>query len=198
MENNNPLEVQSKKPAPFKKENFFFEILKFALIAALIVLPIRFFVAQPFIVNGQSMEPTFENGEYLIVNEISYRFENPKRGDVLIFKYPYDKTKYYIKRIIGLPSETIEISGTQVKITNDKNPNGFILNEPYIKFPKDWNEKITLKSDEYFVMGDNRPDSYDSRSWGPLNKSFIIGTPLARLLPFNKISLFPGDYNFSQ
>ncbi|MDZ4226125.1 MAG: signal peptidase I, partial [Patescibacteria group bacterium] len=92
-----------------QRENIFTELLKFALVAVIIVVPVRLFIAQPFIVSGASMEPTFDNGEYLIVDELTYRFDEPKRGDVIIFIYPKDPSQYFIKRVIGLPTETVHI-----------------------------------------------------------------------------------------
>ncbi len=86
--------------------------------------PIRLFVAQPFIVSGASMDPTFETGEYLIVDQLSYHFDDPVRGQVVIFKYPKDESKYFIKRVIGLPGETVQIEGTDVTIFNESNPDG--------------------------------------------------------------------------
>jgi signal peptidase I len=90
------------------KNNSFIELCKFICIVALIFLPIRYFVAKPFIVNGASMDPTFVTGEYLIVDQLTYHFEKPKRGEVIVFKYPYNEEDFYIKRVIGLPGETVE------------------------------------------------------------------------------------------
>jgi signal peptidase I len=176
-----------------KQENFFGEVFKFALIALAVVLPIRFFVAQPFIVSGSSMDPTFMNGQYIIVDELSYRFENPKRDDVVIFNYPQDVSKYFIKRIIGLPGETVTIKGTTITIRNAAHPEGMVLQEPFIPKQSDNNLTATLKNDEYFVMGDNRPASFDSRFWGPLPKNLIIGKPFVRLLPLRTFGVFPGS-----
>lgn len=176
-----------------KKESFFKEIIKFALLAVFIVLPIRLFVAQPFIVSGRSMDPTFGNGQYLIVDQISYRFERPQRGDVIIFRYPLNTKKFFIKRIIGLPSETVEIQDGQVAV-KDKEGKRLILEEPYIDSKIIRGEQIStaLKDDEYFVMGDNRTESSDSRIWGPLKRSLIVGRPFVRLSPVTKISFLPG------
>jgi len=174
-----------------KKESFFKELVRLALIAVLIVIPFRVFIAQPFIVNGASMEPTFENGDYLIVDQLSYRFSEPQRGSVLIFKYPKDTSKYFIKRIIGLPGESISIKDGKVYVQNGDLE--FVLEEPYIKYEKNENLNITLSEEEYFVMGDNRLGSADSRLWGPLPKNLIVGRPLIQLFPFNKISIKPGD-----
>lgn len=202
QENKNPNELQknlsqaNQTPAEQnKKESFFKEIIKFALLAAVIVLPIRLFIAQPFIVSGGSMDPTFANGQYLIVDQISYRFEEPKRGDVIIFRYPLDTKKFFIKRIIGLPSETVKIHNGQIAIADKEGKKGFALTEPYIddaRKSRIGEISITLKDDEYFVMGDNRNESSDSRIWGPLKRSLIAGRPFIRLFPAGKISYLPG------
>lgn len=180
---------------PPKKSSFLKDIAIFAIIALAVVLPIRFFIAQPFIVDGASMDPTFATNQYLIVDEVTYRFEPVSRGDVIIFKYPGDTSKYFIKRVIGLPGETIQIEGTKILIKNKDNPQGFTLTEDYIKPANFVSDHIltTLSSTQYYVMGDNRGASFDSRAWGPLDKKYIIGRPFVRLFPLNQISLFPGE-----
>ncbi len=188
-----------------KPESYLKELLRFAVIAIPLVFFIRVFIVQPFIVSGESMDPTFKSGQYLIVDELTYHFEDPKRGDVVILKYPYSETEpapYFIKRIIGLPGETIIVEGNSVTIKNKENPNGFVLKEPYIinKNFKDQELSATLGEEEYFVMGDNRPRSKDARiwkdgSWGPLPAKDIVGRPLVRLLPLDSASVFPGAYD---
>ena len=172
--------------------SFIWEIIKVVVISLLIVVPIRYFVIQPFFVKGMSMEPTFDDGQYLIIDEISYRIETPERGEVIVFKYPHDPSQYYIKRIIGLPDETIEIVGGGIIIYNSENPNGQVLTEKYL--PKDLktvgDTKVSLKSDEYFVLGDNRSASSDSRRWGPLDKDYIIGRAWIRVWPFDTAKVF--------
>lgn len=176
-----------------ERENFFTELLKFALIAVVIVVPVRLFVAQPFIVSGASMDPTFHNGQYLIVDELTYRFDDPKRGDVVIFKYPKDPTQFFIKRVIGLPGETVQVSQDGVTITT-KNGDTFELDESYIvNHGNGKGTTVTLDEDEYFVMGDNRPESSDSRLWGTLPRENIVGRAFLRLLPIEKVSLLPGS-----
>lgn len=178
-----------------KKTSFLKDTAIFAVIALAIILPIRFFIAQPFIVDGASMDPTFATNQYLIVDELSYRFEPVSRGDVIIFKYPKDTSKYFIKRVIGLPGETVQIEGTKVLIKNKTNPQGFTLTEDYIapaNFTSD-HTLVTLTDSQYFVMGDNRGASFDSRAWGPVDKKYIIGRPLLRLFPLDKISFLPGE-----
>ena len=176
-----------------REPGFFRELFRLSIIAILIVAPIRIFIAQPFIVQGASMEPTFENGQYLIVDQISYRFEEPERGDVIIFRYPRDPSKFFIKRVIGLPGETIEINGSTVSVytgSEDKRT----LNEFYI--PEMRANTVLAESlgeNEYFVMGDNRDHSSDSRMWGVLNRDLIIGRAFLRLLPVNEASVLPGS-----
>ena len=178
---------QNTEPAQTaKKGSFWKELFWYAVFALVIVVPIRLWIAQPFVVDGPSMNNTFANGQYLIVDEISYRFESPQRGDVLIFKYPLDTSKYFIKRVIGLPGETVSVDGSTVTI------NGVKLNESYTGSQTFGKLTTTLTNDQYFVMGDNRLVSDDSRTWGPVPESDIVGTPIARLWPFNKINLWPG------
>jgi len=179
---------------PEKKESTIGEILRFALIALVIVIPIRFFVAQPFIVSGASMEPTFHNGEYLIIDQVTYRLEEPERGDVIIFKYPKDPSKYFIKRLIGMPGDTVSIEGNVITVFNLQHPDGIILTEPYV-LEMSPNTSITevLGPEEYFVMGDNRDNSSDSRMWGVLQGNLIIGRALLRLFPIDEAGYLPGS-----
>lgn len=174
------------------RENFFTELLKFALVAIVIVVPVRLFIAQPFIVSGASMIPTFQNGQYLIVDELSYRIATPSRGDVIIFRYPKDPTQFFIKRVIGLPGETVRIQLGSVYIVETSGKE-IVLNEPYIINQGNGRDmSVTLNPGEYFVMGDNRPESSDSRIWGVLPRQNIIGRAFVRLLPFGQASIFPG------
>ncbi len=176
-----------------KNENFFTELVKFIIIAAIIVFPIRLFVAQPFIVSGASMNPTFLNGQYLIVDELTYRFEAPQRGDVIIFRYPKDPKEFFIKRIIGLPGETVTIQNGKVGVT-EVGGKQITLDESYIKNQGNGGDATyAIPQGQYFVMGDNRPESSDSRIWGLLPKSNIIGRALIRLLPVSLFGFFPGS-----
>lgn len=167
------------------------EAVKFAVITIAIVVPIRVYVAQPFIVSGASMVPTFHNGEYLVIDELSFLFRSPHRGEVVVFRYPKDPSKFFIKRVIGLPNERLEItqSGVVVVTADEKI---ITLKEPYIKNQLLPNQTIKLKDDEYFVMGDNRPESLDSRIWGPVTGNLIRGRVFLRLLPISKLNLLPG------
>ena len=196
QQGNVPVLNNTIPPKKEKKENSIWELVKFALIAIAIVIPIRVFIAQPFIVSGLSMFPTFHNSDYLIVDQISYRFKKPQRGDVVIFKYPKDPSKYFIKRLIGLPNEEVILNGNTVKIKNKEHPDGFILDEPYIKNQSNNMMDVIIHDDEYFMMGDNRSASSDSRVWGVLPKRFITGRALIRLLPIKGIDLFPGKNNY--
>ncbi len=168
------------------------ELITFAIVAVVIVLPLRVFIAQPFIVSGESMFPTFETGQYLIIDQISYRFNEPVRGDIVVFRYPQDPSKFFIKRIIALPNEKIRIDGKNVIITMTDGTE-ITLDEPYVELERENQLEMSLASDEFFVMGDNRLASLDSRVWGPLKKDMITGRAWLRLLPFNKIDFLPGE-----
>jgi signal peptidase I len=173
------------------------EWIKVIVIALIISLPIRFFVAEPFVVEGASMDPTFSSGQFLIVDRLSYHIGTPARGDVTIFKYPNNPHVYYIKRMIGLPGETVRITDGNISIINSTHPEGFELHEPYINAPYRSHDTstMTLGPSQYFVMGDNRTQSSDSRSWGPLDEKFIVGRPLIRLFPLTSTSFFPGEHH---
>ncbi len=171
-------------------KKFVLENLEMILIAFLIVFPIRMFIIQPFIVHGSSMEPNFYSRDYLIIDEISYRFRDPKRFEVIVFKAPNRPSQYYIKRIIGLPNEKVEIKDGKIFIT-DQEGKTFELKEEYLPNKETSGYvSITLRQNQYFVLGDNRSASYDSRNWGPLDKSLIIGRVWLRLWPYNRIMAF--------
>ncbi len=171
------------------------ELARFGIIALLCVIPLRLFIAQPFIVSGSSMFPTFEDKNYLIVDELSYKLSDPERDDVIIFRYPNDTKKYFIKRIIGLPNETVEINGTEVKITKEGDKDSFVLDEPYVEHSSESGQRSwKLAPGEYFVMGDNRGASSDSRSWGPVPRKLIIGRAFLRLWPLSDMAVLPGSF----
>lgn len=164
---------------------FAWELFKIAVIALAIVVPIRYFLFQPFIVKGASMEPNFSSGDYLIIDEISYYFREPERGEVVVFRFPQNPSQRYIKRIIGLPNETIAIKGGQVIVSSQ------VLDESSYLDPGSLGGRETeveLKEGEYFVLGDNRAFSSDSRSWGSLPREFIIGRVLVRAWPFTALA----------
>ncbi len=192
MENQELPTQEPKKKIDFKEAfSFVWELAKIALIALVIVLPIRYFLFQPFIVSGESMSPNFESGDYLIVDEISYRFSEPARGDVIIFDASFIEGyagQRFIKRIVGLPGETIKIFNGKIEIT--KNGQTTELSENYL--PEDLKTygqvEKNLGSDEYFVLGDNRQYSYDSRMWGVVQGKYIIGKAFLRIFPVAALS----------
>ncbi len=187
----NEVIIESEETTPEKTPSvgsFLWELARIVVIAFVIMIGFRFFVAEPFIVSGNSMVPNFHNREYLVVNKMEYRFQDPERGDVIVFKYPKDTSQYFIKRIIGLPGEKVQVQNGNVTIFNDEHPEGAMLTEPYlsnqgITLGKD--ELITLGSDEFFVLGDNRLASSDSRVWGILPRHDIVGTAWLRVFPLN-------------
>lgn len=175
-----------------QKAGSFWDLVQYVLLALLIVVPFRMFVAQPYVVSGSSMDPTFHDADYLIVDQLSKRFEDPKRGSVVIIRYPKDSSKFFIKRLIGFPGETVEIKNGLVSIHTADATEPIELKENYVVYKKNEDFSIKLRENEYFVMGDNRAGSSDSRAWGPLPKEYIIGKPILRLLPLSKIEIWPG------
>lgn len=191
-----------------KKENFVWELIKTIFFVGLFVLVFRFFIIQPYYIIGSSMEPDFHNGEYIFVDEASYHLGEPKRGDVVVFKFPdqscisYVDTnpllkdffqgpcKNYIKRIIGLPGETVKIANGDVTIINKTHPSGFVLDEKYIGSNIDTlgQQTVRVNKNEYFVLGDNRKPnaSSDSRDWGLLDRKFIVGRAVLILFPVGR------------
>ena len=168
------------------------EVLEVVVVAVVTVFVIRTFLIQPFLVSGASMEPNFSSGNYLIIDEITYQFREPRRGEVVVFRYPNNKSVYYIKRIIGLSGETVTVKNGSVMIYNQEYPDGLTLDETYLNqgLRTTGNFSKTLKPNEYFVLGDNRNYSFDSRSWGPLAKGYIIGIARLRLLPISRAQAF--------
>ena len=139
------------------------------------------------------MQETFQSGEYLIVDQVTYHLSKPKRGEVVVFRYPRDPSKFFIKRIIGVPGDTVTIEQSKVTISNDEFPEGIILDENYInEMSPTGNFAETLGDREYFVMGDNRDHSSDSRSWGVLQEERIVGRAFMRLFPPSVIDYLPG------
>lgn len=180
----------------YSMKSFFhslFEVLETVLIAAVVVIAFRGFIGQPFLVDGSSMEPSFHDADYLLIDQLTYRFRKPARGESVVFLYPKDPQKetYYIKRIVGLPGERVQVVENKVIITRDGE--SIKLDESYLGqgLPgSSIGADVILKSGEYFVVGDNRGASYDSRSWGPLKKEFIVGLVRVRLWPVSNIRIF--------
>jgi len=175
---------------------FVWDLLKVVTISLAIIIPVRYFLIQPFYVKGASMEPSFYDHEYLIVDEISYRFTEPERGDIIVFRYPKVPSQYFIKRVVGLPGEKVEIKDNQVYIY-PKDGKKFILDEKkYLgDIQTSGNNTWTLGPDEYYVLGDNRGESLDSRSFGPVFKDLVIGRVWLRGLPVCRAKVFASvDY----
>ncbi|MCK5211512.1 signal peptidase I [Candidatus Parcubacteria bacterium] len=174
--------------------SFVFELVKIVVISLVIIIPVRYFLIQPFYVKGASMEPNFYDHEYLIIDEISYRFNEPERGDIVVFRYPRNPQEYFIKRLIGLPGDKIQIKDGHVYISNDDSPDWICLEESYLSLGvKTYGlseEVVELGDDEFYVLGDNRNSSKDSRSFGPVNRSYVTGRVLLRGWPFDRIQLF--------
>ena len=198
-EKNLPLVAENQK---INKKQIAKEIVIFCIIAFGVIVPFRMFVAEPYIVSGQSMFPTFDTGHYLIVNKISYELgASIKRNSVVVFKFPpsagvpQEVGKDLIKRVIGLPGDTVMENDSVVTISDAIGSTTEVLDQSYVadaqKMPG--NFSITLKADQYFVMGDNRANSYDSRYWGVLPREDIIGEPILRLWPISEIGILPGD-----
>lgn len=177
---------------------FVWEISKVVCISLAIILPVRYYLIQPFYVKGASMEPNFHDNEYLIIDEISYRFKAPERGQVIVFRYPLNPQEYFIKRLIGLPGEEVQIKDNKIIIYNQENPNGLVLKENYLpedlKTQANDEERIKIGPDKYFVLGDNRNNSKDSRIFGPVDKNFVTGKVLFRGWPLKKITVFDKAY----
>lgn len=182
-----------------KSSNFVVEIIKVVVISLAIIIPIRYFLIQPFYVKGASMEPNFYDYEYLIIDEISYRFHNPTRGEVIVLEDPRNPTRFFIKRVIGLPGEEVNIQDGQITIFNSENPEGVVLDEEkYLpnEVRTSGNIDVVLGEDQYYVLGDNRSASLDSRIIGPITKDEIIGRTWLRAWPLNKLTRFiPPLYN---
>lgn len=178
---------------------FIWDLTKILLIALAIIVPFRMLVAEPFVVSGSSMQPNYHDKDYLIIDRLSYRAGLPQRGDVIVLKYPKDTSQFFIKRIIGLPGETVKISQGGVYIYNKDHQDGFKLEESYLPEGLQTlgrSDPVKLGSEEYFVLGDNRMASSDSRVWGILPAQDIVGKVWVRVLPaarFGKIE--PAKYN---
>jgi signal peptidase I len=209
MMENNDQKINKEKEIYYGVGSFLWEIIKVFILALIFVVPIKMFLFQPFFVQGSSMFPNFHDGEYLIIDELGYKktevglagydilnvnpFRELKRGEPIVFRYPKNPSQYFIKRVIGLPGEKVEIKDSQVVIFNNDHPDGMVLDESnYLKA-----DVVTagdmvqqLSNSEYFVLGDNRTQSSDSRYWGPVPKSDIIGRVLIRAWPVSRAGIF--------
>jgi signal peptidase I len=184
----------SQEPNPKQSVGaFVWDLFKILIIALLIIVPFRAFIAEPFVVSGSSMLPNYHNRDYLIIDRFSYRNGSPQRGDVVVLKFPKDPSQYYIKRIIGLPGERVSFDQGRVVVFNQANPNGLKLSEPYLQNSSETfgkNQEAVLGEGQYFVLGDNRTASSDSRVWGILPKEDIVGKVWLRVFPVKDFGLF--------
>lgn len=175
---------------------FLLELTKVALLAGVTVFLVRHFVFKPFYVKGQSMEPTFFEREYLIINQFTYRFRSPERGEIIVFHPPTGVKDFYLKRIIGLPGERVRIEDGNVIVCDTE---CHVLDEWYLDgtVETEGNVQLTLGPDQYFVMGDNRPNSFDSRRFGAVDADLIVGKIWFRGYPFERIGGFQNpEYTF--
>ncbi len=189
---NTPPESQEKRSFIREALAYVGELTRVVVISLAIILPVRYFLVQPFYVKGVSMEPNFYDHEYLVIDEISFRFREPKRGEIVVFRYPRDPSQFFIKRVVGLPGETVEIRNSRVKITSDAYPDGLVLDEAYLDPDvRIWVEtEVTLGAEEYFILGDNRDSSLDSRQFGPISREVIVGRVWLRGWPLDRITRF--------
>ena len=196
-----PDPVMQKSSSPVTQNGSRGSLLTYTVVALGLALFVRFFIAAPYVVSGASMDPNFDDWHYLIIDRVTYDLGEPQRGDVIVFDLPQEGGRSLIKRVIGLPGETVVLRGTSVSIVNDEHPQGFTLEEPYLD-PKnlsgDNNMRITLKENEYFVLGDNRRVSADSRLWGTLPREQIVGRAFVRLYPFDQISILPEEARYQE
>jgi signal peptidase I len=166
---------------------FFLELIKVVVLAGITIGLVRYFLFKPFYVKGESMEPSFKAKEYLIIDELSYRFREPTRGEVIVFRAPVLQKDYYLKRVIALPGERIRIQDGKVVIYNEEHPQGVVIDETYLVEETPGQVNYTLGPDEYFVLGDNRDASFDSRRFGLIQRSAIVGRTWVRGWPFNRV-----------
>lgn len=205
MEDREPVFVSENKPLQREHDAevrsavmlvYIAEFVKIFIIAAAIILPIRLFLLQPYYVKGSSMEPNFHENEYLFVDKITINFEKLKRGEVIVFRFPKAEQKFLIKRVIGLPGEKVEACGNTVRIWNKEYPDGILLSENFYT-PRQFSEQMfqrcvtdKIGDHEYFVLGDNRPASYDSSIFGTISDDHITGRVIFRGLPIEKVTVF--------
>lgn len=193
--------VMQESSSPDIKKGSQRSIFIYTVVALGLALLIRFYIAAPYVVSGQSMEPNFHDWQYLIVDRVSYELGEPERGDIIVFDLPQNESRALIKRVIGLPGETVVLSGQKVTIQNAAHPQGFTIDEPYLdpaNLTGSNSMTVTLGPDQFFVLGDNRRVSADSRIWGTLPRKDIVGRVLFRLYPLDKISIFPSESRYAE
>lgn len=196
------MEEQEKEPIVEKEEmprsllraalDYLGELIRVVVISLAIILPVRYFLVQPFYVKGASMEPSFYDREYLVIDELSYRLRDPERGEIIVFRYPNDPRQFFIKRVIGLPGETVQFDNGKIIIKNAEHPKGFALQEQYLDpaLLTTGGQEVALGRDKYYLLGDNRTSSLDSRYFGALTRSYIIGRVWIRGWPLDRVTKF--------
>lgn len=171
-------------------KEFVWEVIKVVAISLVIIIPIRYFIIQPFYVRGSSMEPNFFDYEYLIIDEINYRFNEPERGQVVVLHDPRHTSEFFIKRIIGLPGDTVSMRNGKVYVNDQKlDESWYLAEDVYTDYAPNQDEFI-VPDNQYFVMGDNRQASYDSRRFGPVDRSEFIGRVWIRAWPVDRFTTF--------
>lgn len=168
------------------------ELVRVVVISLAIILPVRYFLLQPFYVKGASMEPNFYDHEYLVIDELSYRLREITRGEIVVFRYPKEPTQFFIKRVVGLPGETVRIENGNVVVQNEAHPTGVRVPESYLEAQglTVGGQETALDSNQYYVLGDNRSSSLDSRQFGAITRSAIIGRVWLRGWPLDRIAKF--------
>lgn len=194
---NEPYDYNSSEPTVSKLRSvgeFVFELIKIIVISLIIILAVRYFLIEPFYVKGASMEPNFFDHQYLVIEKVSYRFDKPQRGDVVVFRYPADPKQFFIKRVVGLPGEHVRIKNGRVYLAAANSeqiiPEDYIPSVTKTELPLRGYGDVVLGSDEYFLLGDNRTESLDSRVFGPVKRDFVVGRTWIRGWPFNQIKIF--------
>ncbi len=176
---------------------FVMEILETIVFVGSLFIVMYLFIIQPNQIKGASMEPTFQDGNYIFTSKVTYKLRKPMRGDVVVFYAPRNPELEYIKRIIGVPGDTVMITAGEVYV------NGIHINESYISDKTaitlsgtiSENQPIVVQPDHYFVMGDNRPRSSDSREFGPIPSSSMVGQVFYRYFPFNSMGAVKNEYD---
>jgi signal peptidase I len=163
---------------------FLLDILETLILSVVLFVGINYVTAR-IRVDGSSMEPSFQSGQLILVNRLAYRIGEPLRGDVIVFNFPRNPTQEYIKRLIGLPGDHIEVRDGQVLVNN------IPIDEPYIAAAPRYTGEWTIPEEQYFVLGDNRNNSSDSHSWGMVPADFVIGKALAVYWPVDDWQLIP-------
>jgi signal peptidase I len=174
-----------------------FDFLQGIVVFLAILVMVYLFLLSPQEINGQSMDPTFHNGEYILTNKVEYKIKDPARGDVVIFKSPRNKEVDYIKRVIGLPGERIKLVNSTYYLNDKPLDESAYLAETVKTYPGSFlteNVEYTIPAGKYFVSGDNRTHSSDSREFGPIPKEDFIGKALLRYFPFDRTGLIKNPF----